>query len=566
MSTITSLKLGSVPITEEGVERYRFSDNIENHFTQIYERIEDLNCSVGRVFSKMKVAVSWYEVMNANYLIADMEINNPSGSTLHIKGWIDAIDLLSDSDDYPLVEIRWHFDYYEMWKANVTLGYGHVKRRPFNSLDDTPIQNYPKRYEKLGTADISVVSPYIGRIGSVPPQDCPVWWIILSLNWKDSDGNTRTSIFTYPVYLTMGMYTCYFYDDANNRSVCGRALYDLYSGLLDEFLGDVLSITTDDVNGVWISPICPFAAESTMTGVGSSTGPITIPNDPVIVSKEKNGVWRGMYRLTDGRITTSRTTSLTPFCSSEQERYCLTSTDGVKILDLPYNYSVDSVTTTLLCELDNPYFEISFKDSTYGNLEGMTVNIPLTTIPLNSNAYTAYVYSGQQEYDRSMRTVRSNSKALESTSVQTASGALIGGFGQMGAIAGAGIGLASGLLPYASEMLYSNDKEQALEDRLRASQPSVMVLTANSLISVMRSYCFKIKSIIPDDYSLTQITNTRNNFGISVDEILASCDTLVRSTLPAGYYSIKNLIISGAAPKEAKDYIKNKFDAGVKLL
>lgn len=563
MSTITSLKLGSVPITEEGVERYRFTDYIENHFTQIYERVEDLNCSVGRVFSKMKVAVSWFEVMNANYLIADMEINNPLGSTLHIKGWIDAIDLLSDSEDYPQVEIRWHFDYYEMWKANVTLGYGHVKRRPFDTLDNTPVQNYPRRYEKLGSADISVVSPYIGRNGG---GDCPVWWVILSLNWKNPNNKTQTSIFTYPVYLTLEMYTCYFKNNLNNISIQGPPLYKLYSGLLDEFLGDVLNITTDAVNGVWLSPICPFANESTMSGVGSSTGPIVIPTNPAIVSVEISGVHYGMFRLTDGKITTSRTTSLTPFCSSEQERYCLTSTDGVKILDLPYNYSVDSVTTTLLCELDNPYFEISFKNSTYGNLEGMTVNIPLTTIPLNSNAYTAYVYSGQQEYDRSMRTVRSNSKALESTSVQTASGALIGGFGQMGAIAGAGIGLASGLLPYASEMLYSNDKDQELENRLRASQPSVMVLTANSLISVVRSYCFKIKSIVPDDYSLAQITNMRTNFGISVDEILASCDTLVKSSLPTGYYSIKNLIISGAAPKEAKDYIKNKFDAGVKLL
>ena len=142
MSTITSLKLGVVPITEEGVDRYKFSDNIELHFTQIYATTEDLNCSVGRIFTKMKVPVSWFTVMNANYLIADMDINNPIGSSLHIKGWIDSIDLISDSEEYPQVEIRWHFDYYEMYKSMITLGYGHIKRRPFDDLSSTPIQNY----------------------------------------------------------------------------------------------------------------------------------------------------------------------------------------------------------------------------------------------------------------------------------------------------------------------------------------------------------------------------------------------------------------------------------------
>ena len=69
-----------------------------------------------------------------------------------------------------------------------------------------------------------------------------------------------------------------------------------------------------------------------------------------------------------------------------------------------------------------------------------------------------------------------------------------------------------------------------------------------------------------DNYSTSIGSSMRANYGISVDEIRGSCDSLVRTELPAGYYSIKNLIISGAAPKEAKDYIKNKFDAGVKLL
>ena len=128
------------------------------------------------------------------------------------------------------------------------------------------------------------------------------------------------------------------------------------------------------------------------------------------------------------------------------------------------------------------------------------------------------------------------------------------------------MGVAPGLINYGVEMLYQNDEEQRLENRLQANQSSTLILTSNSLLSLIRCYSFVIKDIVPDPYSGTQIMNMRNNFGVSVDEILTSCDHLVKTELPLGYYSIKNLIISGAAPKEAKDYIKNKFDAGVKLL
>lgn len=122
------------------------------------------------------------------------------------------------------------------------------------------------------------------------------------------------------------------------------------------------------------------------------------------------------------------------------------------------------------------------------------------------------------------------------------------------------------MVSYGVEMGYQNDKEQAMEDRLKAQQIPSLLLSSNSFLAWERKYSFVIKKLVMDTYSDDQLINTRNNFGVSVDEILSSCDSLVRTELPAGYYSIKNLIISGAAPKEAKDYIKNKFDAGVKLL
>ena len=555
MSTITSLKLGSVPITEEGVERYRFSDNVENHFTKIYERSDDLNCSVGRVFSKMKVPVSWFEVMNANYLIADMEINNPSGSTLHIKGWIDAIDLLSDSDDYPLVEIRWHFDYYEMYKSTVNLGYGHVKRRPFRDIDTTPIQDYPMRYLQLDGYSFTVYD----LIKTSTLQS--LWWVIFSDN-HSTGTSTVIRTFAYPIFVyTDQVSPIIQFSDGTTGS--GPNFNSLKIGLFEDYMG----IAAEELIGVWLSPIAPFDVQ-TIEGSGVGADPIIINKDSLTGYSKIGGTTLGIYKVynVNEKVVKSAKTITGGIISNEQERYILTDTGGQKILDLPYGMEVSSIATTLVIEPDGPYIEFSFKDSSYGNTEGMAVNIPLTSFPINENAFNAYVYSGQREYDKNMRNLMSTVNAWKSVSAGAGTGAMMGAFGPKGLLIGALSGATGGLVSYGVEMGYQNDKEQAMEDRLKAQQIPSLLLSSNSFLAWERKYSFVIKKLVMDTYSDDQLINTRNNFGVSVDEILSSCDYLVRTELPNGYYSIKNLIISGAAPKEAKDYIKNKFDAGVKLL
>ena len=165
-----------------------------------------------------------------------------------------------------------------------------------------------------------------------------------------------------------------------------------------------------------------------------------------------------------------------------------------------------------------------------------------------------------------MRTVRSNADAWKSSAAGAGSGAMMGAFGPAGLIVGSVGGTVGGLVGYGVETGYQNDAEQQLENRLQASQPSTMILSSNGLLSFLRGYGFVIKDIVPDDYSSTQISNIRSNFGISVDEILSSCDTQIRTTAPTGYYRIENMIITGSVPKEAKDYVKKKFASGVKLL
>ena len=111
-----------------------------------------------------------------------------------------------------------------------------------------------------------------------------------------------------------------------------------------------------------------------------------------------------------------------------------------------------------------------------------------------------------------------------------------------------------------------NDEEQALTDRLMARQPSSLLLGSQALTAAIMSHPPKLRMLQPDAYSLQQISDMRDQFGISVDELVTSCDTLIRTTAATGYYNIQNLIVTGDIPVSAKRWIREKFRSGVRLI
>ena len=142
----------------------------------------------------------------------------------------------------------------------------------------------------------------------------------------------------------------------------------------------------------------------------------------------------------------------------------------------------------------------------------------------------------------------------------------MGGFGPAGVLVGAAAGASTGLMRYGFEEMWLNDKEQSLIDRLKSNQLSALVMSSNAGQPFKDDLGIHLRSIIPDQYSLDQISNTRGQFGISVDELMTSCDTLIRTTSPTGYYNIQNLIVGGDVPESAKRWIREKFKTGVRLI
>ena len=536
-----------------------------------------------RMFSEFKLKEYFSELMTCSYMRITYLIKNSLGvdTPKIFYGWITDVVLTSDAE-LPVTTISWHIDEWRTWKANVTFGSGHIKRRPFVDIDSTPIQDYQYRYLELNDTGFSIhdICPrYYHYSGSPPDDDAALWWIIFSFNETETVNNTtvtKISRGAVPIWIDFD-FTQYdaiadrgslrFKIGANGTEVQGLSMSDVLSGKLDEFAG----ISPETINGVWLSPW--LFDPDTISGTGDLGDPLIIDYSSAIV-RVKTGYPRGFIDITsNGRYPSKHDyvpSSILPYPqklqSTESERYILTDFDGSKALDLPYGMEFDRWTIYLVLEADTAALMVSFRDGISGRTEGTVATLPLPTLPINTNALSEYVYSGQRDYDRENRTIESNSSAWKTSATGAGSGAMMGAFGPAGLAIGAAGGAAGGLISYGVEMLYQNDEEQRILDRLKARQSSSLLLGSTSVTVLMRGKGPELKRLIPDPYSLGQIANTRAQFGVSVDELSASVDTLIRTSSPTGYYNIQNLIVSGDLPVSAKRWIRTKFASGVRLI
>lgn len=530
-----------------------------------------VNPSKDRYFSEFKLREFYEELMTVSYMRITYEFNVPAGPprTQVFYGWVDSVSIGSDGD-LPVTTISWHIDEWRTWKSSVTFGSGHVKRRPFVDLDTTPIQDYQYRYQRKGSLNINILTGLQnGWVGSLN-----IWWAIITFNDSWSVAGS-TSLVTYAIPLFSDGSSVY-------ARFSGQTLLktltwsEISRGLLDERLG----IPPDAIVGAWLSPTIPFGTDRNV--IASGTG---AQGDPFVLA---SGVTHTMIGIPVGGHNADPSAPQEYFAlviyetkgqsgdlgtmmrSSEDNRIVLISMDGSKMLEMPYDYSFRYYSVVCYVFANEAYLQISFAASAspnaLENMVGLCTNIPLPQLPINQNAWLDYVYSGQREYDKENRKLQTQANAWKTSASGAITGGLMGGFGPAGALVGAAAGATTGLMRYGFEEMWLNDKEQSLIDRLKSNQLSALIMSSNAGQPFKDDLGIHLRSIIPDQYSLDQISNTRGQFGISVDELLSSTDTLIRTTSPTGYYNIQNLIVSGDVPVSAKRWIRNKFASGVRLI
>ena len=545
-----------------------------------YEPDDPIIPSRDRFFSEFKLKDYFANLLDVSYMRVTYDFSdgtlNPVTKTFY--GWVTDVSYGSDAN-LPMTIVSWHIDEWRTWKSAVTFGSGHIKRRPFIDIASTPIQNYQWRYLEMGTNPLTtpsdLIEQYIRYSGTPPAAERALWWIIVSLNMTDSNGITTIRYAAIPLWIPLTLYNdeainytdteVVLFKDGYGNTAQGLSLMDIMRGKLDEYLGAAPST----INGVWLSPLLFPVADISGTGELGDGGAhaLTVANSSLV--KPVPGKVYGYYVINDYRTPVKTPVSFSlgqSILSTETEQFIITGFDGSKVLDLPYGMLLDSCDVYLIIEADTAAIAISFKDGFEGRTEGCVATIPLPTLPINSNALSEYVYSGQRDYDRDARTVASNASAWKNSAGGAGQGAMMGAFGPAGLAVGVAGGISGGLINYGVEMLYQNDEEQALTDRLMARQPSSLLLGSQALTAVIMSHPPKLRMLQPDAYSLQQISDMRDQFGISVDELTTSCDVLIRTTAATGYYNIQNLIVTGDIPVSAKRWIREKFRSGVRLI
>ena len=266
--------------------------------------------------------------------------------------------------------------------------------------------------------------------------------------------------------------------------------------------------------------------------------------------------------------------------TNDTETFVITDLDGSVIATLPWGLSVQEYTFRCVVSATSAYVQFRF-NGLNSSVEGLQFSVPLPTLDITSNSWSEYNYSGQRDFDITQRKIardRALTEGLTGSLSLGAQGAMLGGlkegsswlptarsignaslFGALGASAG----VAGSLANYMTSG-YFNDKIQSATDLLQAGQIDSVITPGSGCDWLFYGRPYQIRSLVPDDYSLARFEADVALNGLSVSEPTASCDTLIRNA--TGPLTIENLVVRGNIPVEAKQYLKQKFNDGVRLI
>lgn len=575
--------------TEDGFDRLNFETVPSSGEAIVLHdaSLPPLRPSRDRVFSELKVPLDYETAKLMNYL----KIESVSGSTATTYyGWVDNVEVVSDSDS-PLSLIHWHVDPWETYKSSLILRSGHITRRPRNTSEVPPYQNYQYRYMQiqeelvadLARPEIFVPSPDNPEAsGYVTDGLSTVFWAVIkaveTITIDENNTTTRITTYTWPMSYTEE--TVYFQILGTTYRTPPKGV--IVHGMVDEMLG----ISPESITGAWLSPIPPQLKQKENVGAGTTGNPYIFHFPSSTLESWTVSETEIYYYFKLSIVDFFKDVDETDYCthpfpspihSSEYSRISVISWDGSKIGELPFGVEVRSVTVRAAISATEAQIIFAFNHSTQGSYanraQGLVFSAPLPSLDITSNAWASYVYSGQRTYDVEMRRITTDRQALsipgEVVSGAT-TGALVGGFSPMGAGLGAlvgGIGTAiTGLSEYAVDSHWYNDTVQSEVDRLHANQLNGILQTGSAYdIVMMQNRVFRLISMTFDYAARENLFSKQELMGISVDEDRPSIQSILAAH-PTGFYQIANLIVGGEAPVEAKRWIKDKFAAGVRLI
>lgn len=535
MFTITKLKMWKNPGYTRGCLEVppRGSWKLPN---PDYTSVEDLRPRRGSTLSAIELPLSYLEVFEMSYLY--MEATDSKNNTTRLFGWILSIEEIASANE--AVRITWEVDYWRTYSQDAIFGSGTITRCK-DATYKRPYRTVP-RYK------------LIDRSHSLTGAEL---YFLIARSIKDSDDNITA--FSYE-YERLGQ------DDGTYVTI---SLEDMFSGKLDEYMG----IDPESILNAWILPRDPSdyfsnAVWQTKT-VGSST----------------YGWWRSFKPRSNRRSYNLSSYFPNGLKSDDMQSVVTLDAYGNIASMLPWGMSLDPESLYITADIspENVCFYITDESvDSDGNevfTEGRFLKIEGVNVPLNSNAFSSYYYSGMREYDKRNAEIQRNQQAVSglTSSISGATGGAIAGAiagatgGPVGAIGGAILGTIGPLIGTGVNYLssgYFNDEYQDEKDKLYSNQVSTLLKSGVGLgwwaISGQNSYnIWKIAILKADPVSLAEYTSDTYINGYAVEINTNNTLTYINN---GGPLQIRNLNITGSIPPQAKQSIKDKLLNGVRIV
>ena len=496
----------------------------------------------------LELPLNFSAVFEMSYLY--LEASDGAGN-LALFGWIESIEQTASSE--AAVLIRWNVDWWRSYSADVTWGIGRITRCSDASLRRPP--DFTPRYNKFSL---------YAEIDDDKHED----WIIVSYQDTESSGDTISKILIWA---------------AGKRCLAGSppvtvgntpTLKDCYNGTLDEKLG----LDPAAISGIWVSPVCPCDSVTVGTDAGGSYYNMSQATAGAPITKSGYGVpWISQDKI---RTHTAYISEITQ-AADDLTTYGVTDQYGSLVGTFPWQsvgntspggilvkVDVGSASASLLIYQDSP--NKFYTQTRFAGAAGCLIRLPLPVIPVNSNAWSSYVYSGQREYEMETAKINQDQRFvgnLLGVGQSAATGAVGGGVaaGGTGALIGSaantGLSLATSFIQNDIDTTF-RDRLQDVTDKMHINQSSNLLIPGDGMTWVNVSHKPCIVKIEPDAVSKAQYEDMVTYNGYPVERF-GNVSSFIAA---GGALQISDLNLTGDVPPAGKRAIKMMLENGVRII
>lgn len=545
---------------------------------------ETLRPRKNSTLTTLELPLSYTQCFDMSYLY--IEASDGKGS-ISLFGWITSITQISSGEE--AIRITWDCDWWRSYSGDAVLQTGMIVKCP-NAAYKRPYRTQP-RYWKIKQG-------YKIRTQSViSSQILNCLWIYVFVVCNKIVSGATTEIVTESNILFAPAHSL-FKTNSSSLSYTGMPLDYLYGGVLDEWVNNNLStagVESAKIIGAWLAPVSPvnFSYDrDTQTWTGDGIG---------YTLKGSAGIATGYHMMqldNTANLDATFTVNISVDRVDELHRIGITDFEGNVLGYVPYGLKFSGIKGMLdigpnggylyvrfmfAGESDNPFYEQG-EDNPYDTIDeedrkhlapaiGCGFSIPLPAVPVNENQWSDYMYAGQRDFDITNARIANEKQAisgLESSAASAIGGGVTGASaGPAGAAAGViGGGALSAIMTGVNYLLGENFNKQLQDatDRLYANQKNGIALNGGSKSKILLADCYYplIVEMEPDPISKAEYLSDIAVNGYDTDIPVTDVSSFIAGTV--GAYRIINLTVCGSIPPQAKQYIKDKLDAGVRII